>query len=188
MSRLLEETDEALIAKCRQGSEEAWITLVARYERLVYTIPLRYGLPPSEADDVYQTVWLALLRHLPTLKQPKRVSAWLVTTAKRESWNRRRGADFEWSRSTNPHEMPAIDAWIEEALPEAIISRYDTQTRMEKALGKIGEKCRRLLKALYYDPTSPSYQTIAARLDMPVGAIGPNRARCLNKLKEFWVG
>ena len=59
-----ERSDTDLVAACRQGEAAAWDALVLRYERLVYTIPLRYGLPRSEAEDVFQSVWLTLLNHV----------------------------------------------------------------------------------------------------------------------------
>ena len=49
--------DEQLIDACRNGDEGAWNALVERYERLVYTVPTRYGLTPAEIDDVFQSVW-----------------------------------------------------------------------------------------------------------------------------------
>ena len=59
-------SDADLILECQKGEEEAWDALVARYERLVYTIPFRYGLTPTEVSDVFQSVWLSLLRNLRT--------------------------------------------------------------------------------------------------------------------------
>jgi RNA polymerase sigma factor (sigma-70 family) len=178
-------SDKALIEKCRQGSDSAWETLVSRYERLVYTIPLRYGLTQSEADDVFQSVWLTLIRHLPTLKQPERVSAWLVTTAKHACWDKRRGAEFSRSYSTDPIEMPERDEPAA-LLPEAVVAQFEQHQSLREAMNKLGKRCRRLLQALYYDPSDPSYAEIGARLEMPAGAIGPNRARCLKKLRELW--
>ena len=33
---------------------------MARYERLVYTVPSRYGLTQGEVEDVYQSVWFGV--------------------------------------------------------------------------------------------------------------------------------
>lgn len=176
--------DRQLIAACRDGTAGAWDALVARYERLVYTVPLRYGLTQAEADDVFQSVWLALLRHLPTLKQPDRVSAWLVTTARRESWDRRRGSEHERTYAVDPGDMPE-DRWLEVAEPEEIVSRHERHRHVRVALQQLQERCRRLLHFLYNDPDEPSYADVAARLDIPVGSIGPTRARCLKKLRRL---
>ncbi len=67
-------TDEQLVVACRSGDEIAWETVISRYERLVYTIPARYGLTPAEIDDVFQSVWLSLLKNLDRLREPDRIS------------------------------------------------------------------------------------------------------------------
>ena len=177
-------TDEALIAACREGSETAWHVLVGRYERLVYTVPLRYGMAHSEADDVFQAVWMTLLKHLGNLDQPDRLSAWLVTTAKRECWQRRRGADFERRTTLAPQEMPE-EAWETAEGLEDILGRFEQYQELDQLLQQLDDRCRELLYCLYFDPEAPSYEEIGRHLAMPVGAIGPTRARCLKKLREL---
>ncbi len=177
-------SDAQLIAACRAGDAAAWDALVARYERLVYTIPLRYGLSRTEADDVFQTVWLRLLEHLPTLRQPERVAAWLVTTARRECWDRRRRAEHKRTDAVPPEALPE-SRWVDELSPEEIVLRYERQQAIRRAVDRLEERCRRLLRLLYYEPRKPSYAEIAARLQIPVGSIGPTRARCLQKLRKL---
>jgi hypothetical protein len=46
-----------------------------------------------------------------------------------------------------------------------------------------GPQCRRLLALLVSDPPLP-YVRIAEVLDVPVGSLGPTRARCLEKLRR----
>jgi RNA polymerase sigma factor (sigma-70 family) len=180
-------SDEELVAACREGTEAAWNVLVGRYERLVYTVPLRYGLGRLEADDVYQAVWITLLKHLPTLEQPARISAWLVTTAKHECWQRRRGADFERSSAMDP-ELLTEGSELESESVEEIIGRFERHEHLGRVLQELDERCRRLLHYLYYDADGLSYEEIGRSLNMPPGAIGPTRARCLRKLRELLEG
>jgi RNA polymerase sigma factor (sigma-70 family) len=184
MTNYNECSDEALIVACREGSEAAWHVLVGRYERLVYTVPLRYGFGRSESDDVFQAVWLTLLKHLDNLEQPERLSAWLVTTAKRECWQRRRGAEYDRSTTLAPEAMPD-EGWEREEGMEEIVGRFQQYQELESLLQQLDERCRLLLYYLYYDLESPSYEEISQYLDMPVGAIGPTRARCLKKVREL---
>ena len=180
-------SDEELVAACRAGKEAAWDALVGRYERLVYTVPSRFGLTPAEVEDVFQTVWLLLLKNLPTLRQPDRLAAWLVTTARRECWERRRGADFHRLSFVAPGSLPA-DSWVEEQTAEEIAADYEEHRALNDALAQLDEPCRRLLHSLYSDANDLSYAEIAAHLRMPIGSIGPTRARCLKKLKEIMEG
>lgn len=172
-----------LVAACLRQEPPAWNELVARYERLVYTIPLRYGLTRVEADDVFQSVWLALHNHLPHLQQPERVSAWLVTTARRASWNMRRGSDYEKEAGVDVDSLADVP---DEADPidEDTIIRYEQQTAVRRALARLEERCRQLLVFLYYASEKPDYIAAAERLNIPVGSIGPTRARCLEKLRR----
>lgn len=180
-------TDEKLIDACRGGDEGAWVALVERYERLVYTVPARYGLTPSEIDDVFQSVWLSLLRNLDKLREPDRVSAWLVTTARRECWERRRGADYERTVSTDFDDI-LIDHEGNEMPPEEVVSAYREHESLRQAIEQLQDRCRRLLWFLYFDANIPSYSDVADKLDMPIGSIGPMRARCLKKLRAVMTG
>ena len=49
---------------------------------------------------------------------------------------------------------------------------------------ELPDPCRRLLRVLVADPP-PAYAEIADALDMPIGSIGPTRARCLAKLRTL---
>ena len=86
------ETDAHLLTRCQRGDGAAWEALVARYQRLVYAIVRRIGLDEHAAADVFQTVFMRLMEHLPRLTDPNRLQAWIVTTAKREALlQRKRG-------------------------------------------------------------------------------------------------
>ena len=177
-------SDEQLIAACRAGDKEAWQALVQRYSRLVYTIPARYGLTPAEIEDVYQNVWMSLLQNLAQLRQPERVSAWLVTTARRQCWEQRRHPDYTHTFTVAPEAIPA-DNWVEAMTTEEIVTRYEQHETLRQALSRLGEFCRQLLHLLYYAIHHPTYSEIAAELKISTGSIGPMRARCLAKLRQL---
>lgn len=180
-------TDEQLIKACQEGDNSAWESLVLRYERLVYTIPARYGLTPTEIDDVFQSVWLSLLKNLDRLREPDRISAWLVTTARRECWERRRGADYERTITTD-FDSAFNDKEGHELPPEDVVQLFRRQETVRGALDDLDNRCRNLLWLLYYDSNMPSYADVAEELEMPIGSIGPLRARCLKKLRAFLAG
>jgi RNA polymerase sigma factor (sigma-70 family) len=180
-------SDEELIAACRSGDGLAWDALVERYQRLVYTIPARYGLTPAEIDDVFQSTWLSLLRNLKTIREPDRVSAWLVTTARRECWERRRGSDYERSVSTDLDSVMQ-NTEADEQSPEELVAQFREHEVLKIAMKRLGQRCQDLLQMLYFDASSPSYAEVAEELDTPIGSIGPMRARCLKKLRGLLMG
>src|SRR5215208_332599 len=83
---LMDLTDEALVSACCSGDETAWETLINRYQRLVYSIPRRAGLDEFSSAEVFQNVFTILVESLGRIRQPDRIQAWLVTTARRETW------------------------------------------------------------------------------------------------------
>ena len=53
--------DRELVQSCLKGDAEAWETLILRYQRLIYSIPIRSGFSPVDAADVFQSVCVKLL-------------------------------------------------------------------------------------------------------------------------------
>lgn len=170
-------SDPILIQACIDGQHKAWEELVERYSRLIYSVPRRYGLSSTDAEDVMQAVFLLLYRHLPKLRDQTRLSAWLITTAHRESWRVGR------ARSTYTS--------LDEQFPDVSEPREDEAATWERqqlvreALTELGGRCEQLLRALFMESAEPSYEAIAQRLGMPLGSIGPTRARCFEKLEKI---
>jgi len=173
-------TDSQLIEACLAGDAQAWAQLVERYQRLVYSIAMRQGLSPEDADDVFQTVFTILLDKLGTCRERERLGAWLTTIARRESW---RVARERHSR-TDPDGAEALEAHPAPGpLPDTIVERLEDQNLIRQALDRLGDRCRSLLWHLFYDHEPPSYAELAEQLAMPEGSIGPTRARCLERLR-----
>ena len=169
--------DAQLVAACLKGDQAGWSELVDRYGRLVYSIPRRYGLSDAEADDVFQGVFATLFRRLSGLRDPNRLSAWLITCAHRESW--RVGKQSNRNQHLN-------DAIVNVGSPSNDeIERWETQHKVREGLRQLGGPCEKLLTALFVQGGERDYQTIASSLGMPVGSIGPTRARCFKKLEPI---
>ena len=168
-------SDEQLVAACLEGDRAAWNELVDRYERLVYGIPARYGMSEEDRQDVFQEVFAALLRQLAGLRDRQSLAKWLITTTHRQCWKQLRAAG----------ESPTLAEGLalkEVAPPPELAHDWEQQLILRRALAELDGRCRHLLQALYTDASRRSYETIAQQLDMPVGSIGPTRARCLAKL------
>ena len=182
-------TDPALVHACLQGHAAAWDALIDRYAALVYSLCLRMGLPSSDAEDVFQNVCVLLLEHLGGLRDTTRLAGWIVVTTKRESWRvqgRKRPhlaselGDAAW---TMEH---AEGAFAERPdSPENDVLELESQQMMREALSRLPERCARLLNLLYNADTPPEYRDIAALLAIPVGSVGPTRARCLQSLRKL---
>lgn len=177
--------DRALVMACLDGDESAWRALVARYQRLVHAIALRCGLDDAAAADVFQTVFEKLHRNLAQLHQPDRLSAWISTTARREAirLSRLRKRDA----ISGPGETSGVVEQIDEsALPDQDLEDLQRLGRLRNAMDQLDGRCRELLTALFLaDGDDASYESVADELGMPVGSLGPTRARCLEKLRRI---
>jgi RNA polymerase sigma factor (sigma-70 family) len=80
------DSDLQLVLDCRRGDQLAWEKLVHRYQRLIYTIPLRAGLNEDQAAEIFQDVFTTLFQKLNDIEEPEKLQAWLVTTARRKTW------------------------------------------------------------------------------------------------------
>jgi RNA polymerase sigma factor (sigma-70 family) len=183
------ESDAALAARCNRGESAAWTILVQRYQRLVYTIVRRIELDDHAAADVFQTVFSRLLTHLPQLNQADRLQAWIVTTAKREALLQRSRGLRTVSLTADDDEgvaSAAYDVADDSPLPDEQLATLQSQNQVRNALERMDERCRTLLTLLYHDADDAvAYDEVARRLDMPLGSVGPTRARCLGKLRKL---
>jgi RNA polymerase sigma factor (sigma-70 family) len=182
----VEPSDEMLVQACLRGDNAAWETLVLRYQRLIYSIPRRAGLSEDLASEVFQHVFATLVEQLPTIKQPDRIKAWLVTTARRESWrvSRQQRAMGPKPTVSDGSGTVDVDTPDNDPLPEEVVVRLEQQDAIRQAMQQLDERCRRLLTLLFYTPEPPAYADIARELGTSEGSIGPTRARCLEKLRH----
>jgi RNA polymerase sigma factor (sigma-70 family) len=174
--------DSELIDACLKGTGQAWEALIVRYQRLIYSIPLRYGLTEHDANDIFQNVSLLLLENLARLRDRERLGAWLVITTRRECW-----------RLFHQHRQVSLDpetVYLDEQLFDSQRSEDDflvleSQVLVRAALAQMDAPCQELLTKLFYTEPRPSYTEIARSLALPEGSIGPTRARCLDKLMRI---
>lgn len=175
------ESDRDLIEACRRGDARAWRRLLDRYERLVYSIPLNYGLSHEDAADISQLTFTILIESLDTLRDDSRLGPWLATVARRHTWRLLKRTQRESTESAG--DLADTSLLPHKADDTNSIDRWELLEWLDQGLSRLDERCRELLLALYFDPQQPSYAEVAARLNMPVGSIGPTRARCLERLK-----
>jgi RNA polymerase sigma factor (sigma-70 family) len=172
--------DRDLILECRNGDLGAWQRLLDRYERLVFSVPRRYGLSREDAADITQLTFTILFQSMDTLSEDSTLGAWLTTVARRHTWrrlDRKRREEAGWYASSS-EKLLSVDTGTED------IERWELTEWLDYGLSLVGKPCQDLLSALYLDPKQPSYAEVAARLGMAVGSVGPTRIRCLKRLRR----
>jgi RNA polymerase sigma factor (sigma-70 family) len=175
--------DARLVARCLEGDARAWDALVRRHERLVYAVARSWRLSDEDLADVFQEVFAALVRGLPRLRDARSLVRWLSSTTERvartTALRRRREDGMRAGDDATLAELGADDAPV-----GADLELLERQALVRLALAAVSERCRRLLLALYYEDPAPAYADLAQRLGVPVGSLGPTRARCMEKVRE----
>jgi len=178
-----------LVAAAADRDKGAWNALVVRFTPLVLSVTGRFRLTPEDAADVSQTLWLKLLQHIKSLREPAALPGWIVTTARNECLRmlneRQRVLAVDPLQQTSLGGSvvatdPAVN--IAEDLTEEL-ERTELHTVLLAALGELSDRDRQLLLLLLTDPPT-SYADISTCMGMPVGGIGPNRARALERLRH----
>jgi RNA polymerase sigma factor (sigma-70 family) len=165
-----------LVAAADAGDQDAWNALVDRFAGLVWHVIRGFHLPRAIEEDAFQVTWLRAIEHLATIREPDRLGSWLARTATNECIRAVR---------TRQGEALGRDADLD-ADPQASADRSlltaDRDRLLWQAFATLPAGCQRLLRLLLADPPLP-YEEVSNLLGMPVGSIGPTRARCLHRLR-----
>ena len=170
-----------LVARAVGGDQDAWNAIVDRYLPLVMSVVRSYRMTEKDGEDVSQTVWLRLVENLGRIRDPQALPAWIVRTTKNESLRvlrlRARAVPVD------PVDGQTLDTLPDPGEIDLELLRCERAQALRDGLAELTEDQRELLLLLVADPPL-SYEAISRQLGMPVGSIGPTRARCLAKLRS----
>jgi RNA polymerase sigma factor (sigma-70 family) len=164
------------------GTPAAMPELVTLLTPVLWHVARASRLDADDAADAVQATWLALVRRAGAITEPAAVPAWLITTVRREALR----------RSRTHREVGLPDAVLDSAAapqagPAEQVTEHDEHRRLWAAVRTLSERCQELLRVVAFEQR-PDYAAISTRLGMPVGSIGPTRARCLDKLRAALAG
>lgn len=169
----------AMFGAFRSGDQAKIGELVSLLTPILWHTVRAQRLEKESAEDVLQSVWLALVRNADSINDPQAVLQWLIVSARREAWrvvkreNRSQPTDFESDEVV----APIAD------LPEEMVLRSDGEGRLWQHISRLPGRCQALLRVIAF-ADRPDYAAVADSLGMPVGSIGPTRGRCLAKLRQ----
>lgn len=173
--------DERLVRECLARDEAAWSALVDKYKNLIYSIPLKYGFSQDDAADVFQSVCLELLSQLPKLRRAKALPKWIMQVAAHKCFHRKKqqarfaSSDDEGARIEEPSVAAAAEGILREAAEEQAV---------RDAMEGLPDRCRELVRMLFFEEPSRPYAEIAQSLGLATGSIGFIRQRCLDRMRK----
>ena len=175
-------TNTRLVQECLRGNEQAWNMLLDRYKNLIYAIPMRYGLPPQDAADIFQGVCIDLFHELSRIRDAEALQAWLirVTTNKCYHWKRQMvavpsGGDGE----------EGLEALSDAPMPADTMAELEREQLVRDAIEMLPPRCRQMITLLFFEHPPQPYQEVADKLGLARGSIGFIRGRCLKRLKRI---
>ena len=170
----------ALVARAARGDPGAWDEIVERYAPLVWSICARFQLSSHDREDVSQSVWLLLVEQLGKLREPAALPGWLATTTHRECLR-----VVTVARKSERLGTGLDDAlqFVDNTIIDEEILMAERNAALRAAFAELPPKYQQLLAMLMSDPPH-SYAEISEKLQIPMGSIGPQRARCLERLRR----
>jgi RNA polymerase sigma factor (sigma-70 family) len=172
--------DRCLVIACLAGDEAAWTKLIEKYKNLVFSVPLRYGIPAADAADIFQAVCVELFHELPRLRNIDSIRSWLLTVAAHQSFRWRQDHRRKQAREVEgleTDELPAV-------LPPEVSAELEREQLVREALGRLPDRCQEMVRLLFFEHPPLSYAEVARRLGLATGSIGFIRGRCLDRLQK----
>jgi RNA polymerase sigma factor (sigma-70 family) len=168
-----------LLLGISEGNPAAWDEILRRYGKLVSTTVRSFQLQEADALDAVQMTWLRLAENAHRVQSPERLGGWLMTTARRECLRILRQAKLGQNfTDVAPETVSDPAAGPEQRAIDAHITRT-----LRKLIDELPPRRRTLLRMLFVDNPC-SYDKVARIVGIPLGGIGPTRARALRPLRD----
>ncbi|MGH3801458.1 MAG: RNA polymerase sigma factor [Pseudonocardiaceae bacterium] len=161
------------------GDPAAWDEIIRRYGKFVSATVRRFRLQEADALDAMQMTWLRLAENADRVQLPERLSGWLATTARRECLQILRQAKHApYLTDMAPETVSDPSAGPEKRAIDANITRT-----LRKLLNELSPRRRTVIRMLFTDNPC-SYHELSRITGIPLGGIGPTRARALQQLRN----
>jgi RNA polymerase sigma factor (sigma-70 family) len=174
-------SDERLIRECIDGDQSAWRSLVDKYRNLIFSVPIKLGLSPDDAAEVFQNVCMTLITQLSRIREPKSLPAWLIQVAAHES--------FRWKKKNAVYESMdldecGLDLALSGKLADAMIQELEREQILRETVSELADRCKELVRMLFFTNPAMPYEAVAAELGIATSSVGFVRMRCLQRLRR----
>jgi RNA polymerase sigma-70 factor (ECF subfamily) len=177
--------DEALLAACAEGDEQALGSLYNRFGRVAYGLALRVVRDAALAEDAVQEGFLAVWRHAARYDRSRgKAAAWILTLV------HRRAVDIVRSETrlhAPPDRLEALAAELAaaESTDDDLVLR-EARPELRAALATLSKIEREVLGLAYWGGLTQS--EIASVLDIPRGTVKSRTFSALARLRDALSG
>ena len=187
------ETEEQLIARCRQGDAEAWDRLFDLHYGASgrFLFQLSPGLSREDVEEICQETFLAVIKNLQAFKGGSRLQTWIFRIAankardchQRQQAAKRGGGLAPLSlQAENPETGLAPDPPSTAPGPDALLLQAERGAQVASALQQLDPPCREIIELRYF--ADLSYDEIAAELNLNSKTVSSRLSKCLHHLEK----
>lgn len=147
--------------------DDCFENVVKKYSDMVYRLAFSRIRNKSDADDIYQEVFLRYLKNKKQFKSEEHRKAWLIRVTINCSKNQ---WAFSWMKKTMP-------------LDENIVFETEEENNLQDELNKLPMKYRAVIHLFYYEDLS--IEEISVVLNRKSSTIRTQLTRARYKLKDI---
>ncbi len=174
--------DKDLVARCQQGSRDAFDELIRRYQRRVYTFAYRLTGNADDASDIAADTFVRLYTSIASFRGESSFATWLfrvVTNIYLDSRKRQRVRQTQSLDEMIELEESTVQRQIEDTgpTPHEVAEDHERTAALQAAITSLPEFQRTMV--VMYHVNGMAYEEIAEALDLPIGTVKSrlNRAR-----------
>ncbi len=177
--------DRGLVEKARDGDEDAFAELVARYQSRVFNLARSLTGNDADADDLAQDVFVRVFRGLRGFRGDSAFRTWLYRVAVNVVRSQlRRPSLFAFLRRRDADQAtPPGDPLDELADPGDVETSVVRRDAIDRALGQLTPALR--LAVILRDIEGLEYREMADVLGVPIGTVMSRIARGREKLRPL---
>jgi RNA polymerase sigma-70 factor, ECF subfamily len=183
-------SDRSLIAEANRGSQEAYRSLVERYQRPVIGLLLRIVRDRAWAEDLAQETFLKAFRALDSFQVERKFSSWLFKIAHNTGIDalRRRQVETVPLETESPERLDPLDRvpGPDVLSPDTVLRGRDLGVALATAIGALRPEYRAVIELRFV--RGLAYEEIAEVMDLPLGTVKTHLHRARKSLAETLTG
>lgn len=183
--------DRVLIGALQEGREDAYETLILRFQQPVYNLICRLLSEPSDAADIVQEVFLKIFRNIRSFRGNSSLKTWIYRIAVNEAHNHRR-----WFSRHQKQEVGLLGDEVTRGYQDSLSDPgrtpfeltldHETRALVEEALAKLNPNFRAAV--VLRDIEDLSYEEIAVVLELSLGTVKSRILRGRESLRKILEG